>query len=334
MIQLLDCTLRDGTHVNSGAFGYEKIISIIKNLSESKMDFVEIGFLRNVHYDKNFPFYPKIEKAYEILDKIGKFSDVEYALMARADEYDLKNLSDCDGKIKYIRIAFYYDYLEKAIQFAKEVIAKGYKITLNLINTPGNDIKNLEKFIDNANEIMPNIVTIVDTFGVLYNEELNKIVNLYNLKLNSTIKLGLHVHENCSMGFSLAQNFIFILKGNRDIVVDGSLMGMGRIPGNLCIELISNYLNENYNKYYNLDKMLYLIDNIVKPIKEKLPWGYSPEYFLSAKYCVHRSYSEYLMKNNIMLEDIKILLSQIDSKYAEKFNKEYIKSLLETLQKI
>ena len=329
MIQLLDCTLRDGCHVNSGNFGHQNIIKITDSLTDANLDIVEIGFLRNINYNKDIPFYPKIESAYEILSNITKNSATEYALMARADEYDLKNLTDCDDRIKFIRVAFYYDYLEKAIKFAKEIKAKGYNITLNVINTPGNNNQDLMKMIDYANDIAPQIVTIVDTFGVLDNVELSGILKEYNSNLDSKIKIGLHVHENLALAFSLAKYFIDYIGNSRNIVVDGSLFGMGRIPGNLPMELIADYMNTKCNKQYKLANILGLIENIVKPIKDEIPWGYSPAYFLSAKYRVHRSYAEYLLRQDIGLRDIDILLSQIIHEHAEKFNKDYIISLIE-----
>ena len=329
MIQLLDCTLRDGCHVNSGDFGYDNIIKIADGLTNANLDIVEIGFLKNVDYKKDFPFYSQIEKAYDIISQIETKENVEYALMARADEYNINNLTECDGRIKYVRVAFYYDFLEKAILFAKEVKAKGYNITLNVINTPGNSVKDLMKMIDYANDISPNIVTIVDTFGVLDNIELSKILKEYHSNLDKKIKIGLHVHENLVLAFSLAKAFIDYIDDQRDIVIDGSLMGMGRIPGNLCVELIADYLNTKFEKHYKLENILELIDKIVTPIKNKISWGYSPAYFLSAKYRVHRSYSEHMLKLRIPLNKINEYLSQIDLEHAEKFNKDYINVLIE-----
>lgn len=329
MIQLLDCTLRDGCHVNSGDFGNENIIQIANGLTDADIDIVELGFLRNVEYDKNKPFYPTIEKVYEMLSKINTNENVEYALMVRADEYNLDNLTSCTGKIKYIRIAFYYDYLEEAIKFAKEVQSKGYKITLNLINTPGNTIDDLLKLINYANDILPEVVTIVDTFGVFEQNELLKLLKEYDSNLDKTIKIGLHVHENLALAFSLAKIFINSINPERNIIIDGSLMGMGRIPGNLCIELIADYLNVNYKKQYHLEELLIIIDRIISPIKNEISWGYSPAYFLSAKYRVHRSYSESLLRQNVPLDKINQILSQIDLSHSEKFDENYLKRLIE-----
>ena len=52
-ISILDCTLRDGGYVNNWDFGYDNIQKIISNLSDSKIDYIECGFLKDVDYDLN-----------------------------------------------------------------------------------------------------------------------------------------------------------------------------------------------------------------------------------------------------------------------------------------
>ena len=331
MIKLLDCTLRDGAHVNGGKFGHEHILRIADELTKSSLDYVELGFLKNVKYDPNISFYPVVEKAYDIMPENLMSGNTEYALMARADQYDFHDLSECNGKIKLIRIAFYQDALEKAVEFANEMKARGYKFTFNLINTPGSSKETLMNVVDRANALLPEILTIVDTFGVLQFEELSGILNFYDKNLNDKTAIGLHVHENLSLAFSLAQYFLSNVSKNRNVVIDGSLMGMGRIPGNLCIELIADYLNEHYGSNYQISNMMGLINDIIMPIKRDIPWGYASAYFLSAKYRVHRSYAEYLLGKGIPLPEIDKLFGQIDAVHALKFNKDLIESLLENI---
>jgi 4-hydroxy 2-oxovalerate aldolase len=327
-IQFLDCTLRDGAHVNGGDFGKEHILNIISSLSAAHADIVEIGFLKNVEYQEGITSYSRIEYANKILEEVPDSPGTKYAAMARADQYNIDNLSECNGKVTLIRVAFYYDYLEKAIEFARKVKAKGYDFTLNLINTPGNSLESLRKFVDYANEIEPYAVTLVDTFGVLDVDGMSRIADMYDANLKKSIRIGLHVHENMSSAFALAQRFLNTVGKNRNVIVDGSLMGMGRAPGNLCTELICNYLNENDSRDFVIPEILDSISKDIMPIKRNHKWGYSPEYFISAKYRVHRSYAEYLSDNDVNLKKIDKILSKIDREHALKFNREYLLHLM------
>lgn len=328
----MDCTLRDGAHVNDGNFGETHICNIIKGLTNAGADIVEIGFLKEVAYQRNVSSYPQIEQAYAMLDKagirIGADNRTKYAVMARADQYGLKGLTPCNGRIDIIRIAFYYDYYQKALNYARHVQSLGYKFTLNLINTPGNSLKELSDFARHANEIHPYIVTIVDTYGVLYLEDLEDIVSLYDSILHSDIKIGLHVHENLSMAFTLVQGFIKKLYGERDIVVDGSLMGIGRAPGNMCSELLTNYLNERYRKDYDLSLLMGLIEDDIRPIRRGKRWGYSPEFFISARHKVHRSYAETMYESGFSFPEIERIISHIGKEQGKKYDKVYLEELI------
>ena len=53
-IKILDCTLRDGAHVNKGLFGLKEIRNIIKNLVDAKIDIIEIGFLQDIVNNKDY----------------------------------------------------------------------------------------------------------------------------------------------------------------------------------------------------------------------------------------------------------------------------------------
>ena len=56
---------------------------------------------------------------------------------------------------------------------------------------------------------------------------------------------------------------------SRKLVIDSCLYGMGRGAGNLCTELITKYLNDNYSTQYKVLPLLKSIDKELKPIYEK-----------------------------------------------------------------
>lgn len=324
-ISFLDCTLRDGAHVVSGDFKYQRIINILNGLTSAKSDIIEFGFLKNVTYNSDKVYYPDIQNAIDILNSTESSANTPiYALMARADEYDYHLLPVCNNRIRLIRVAFYYDYLEGGIKFARKAMDKGYICSLNLINTPGSTMDELKTFIEQANTINPFAVSIVDTFGVLDIARLEQIVYLYDSTLNPMTRIGLHVHENMSLSFALAQHFLNIVDTNRDVIIDGSLMGIGRAPGNLCTELITEYLDTNYHKNIDIHTIIDTLDKEVRPLKDRFKWGYSPEFFLSAKHRVHRSYAEFLAEHGVSLSNIDTLLGMIPYDTGKKFNQTYI----------
>lgn len=323
-ITLLDCTLRDGGHLNSGVFGEQMIRRTISNLIESKVDIIEIGFLMEKQYDINTTRFKTIEDARRILPK--NRGNSRFSLMA--DYIDLNDLENCDGTIEFIRLSFKRQRLNWAIKTAEELKKKGYKCFLNPVNcNVYTDIEYLE-LIKRVNSIAPYGFSIVDTFGVLRKEDLSRLYYIVENNISEDICIGIHLHENLGLSFLLAQHFIEIHNPKRKINIDGSLLGMGREPGNLCIEQILDYMNEQYNCNYKLEPILDVISDYIQPLKEKKKWGYTIPYYLSAKYRIHRTYAEYLMKKwKLSTKDIMRILSKVEQDKAEYFDKEYIEKL-------
>ncbi len=52
-IKLLDCTLRDGGYINDWRFGEDEIPEMIEKLEQTKVDILELGFLKNEPYQKD-----------------------------------------------------------------------------------------------------------------------------------------------------------------------------------------------------------------------------------------------------------------------------------------
>ncbi|MEG0108805.1 MAG: 4-hydroxy-2-ketovalerate aldolase, partial [Lachnospiraceae bacterium] len=209
------------------------------------------------------------------------------------------------------------------------VTKKGYKFILNPVNVMGYTTEKLRELLTIINELQPFGVTIVDTFGSMQVADLERLYKIFEEVLNSNITIGLHLHENMSSSFLLAQHFLKIKKSERKVTIDGSLLGMGRIPGNLCIEMLMDYMNSTFQSNYQLEPILRTITKYIEPIKEKKAWGYSPAYYFTGKLCIHRSYAEFLLaKNDIDLGDILCILAMLENdSHKTSFSKEYAQQL-------
>ena len=61
----------------------------------------------------------------------------------------------------------------------------------------------------------------------------------------------------------------------RRLILDVSVMGMGRGAGNLNGELMVSHMNEYFGKDYVLKPLLRIIDEILNVFYKKRYWGYS-----------------------------------------------------------
>lgn len=322
-LKLLDCTLRDGGYVNDWKWGFSCARAIILALTRANIDVVEVGFLRNVgEYVKDVTVCDRIEELNRLLP--GEYGNTMYSAMAMRSNYDITKLSPYSGKgIEMIRITAHDYDIEEGMDFAREVKEKGYKLSINPINIMGYSDEQILWIIDQVNAIKPYQFSIVDTFGSMKRRDLDRIVNLVDNNLDRGIRVALHLHENMALSCCLAQRFAdFHLK--RPVAIDGSLMGMGRIPGNLPIELIADYLNDYRDTAYDIDYIMDAIQDYIAPIKGKTEWGYTPAYFLSARYNLHRNYAEYyLRKGDLTNRDINHILSDFSKDKMTVFDQGY-----------
>jgi 4-hydroxy 2-oxovalerate aldolase len=323
--KLLDCTLRDGGYVNDFKFGEENIYKIVNGLSSSNIDIIELGFLKDGDHSLNQTLFNSISEAEKYINNTNQ----EFCLMIRPDWYDISKLEKCNGKINYLRFAFHYEDLHLTLTQAKIAREHGYEIFFNPVNVLSYSNYELKELLFTLNQFKPKGIYIVDTFGSILPSDLQDIFSVFDNELDKDIALGLHLHENLSISLALAINFIDLVKESRPAYIDSSILGMGRIPGNLCTELIMNYLNLKQIGNYNLKEIYELIDNPISDIKKSIPWGYMPAYAITAFNKMHRSYAEYLMeKPNLTLKDIDIILNKIESnKDQENFNETVIEKL-------
>lgn len=325
-IRLLDCTLRDGGYINGWRFGEKTIRKIISDLVNAGTDLIEIGFLRNCTYQRDRTLFNSVSEIRQILPE--EHPGTGFAVMALHDQYDVRKLEENDGTVSAVRVTFHDYDADEGLNFCRRVMEKGYPLFVNPINIMGYEDRELLRLLEKVNRLKPYGFSIVDTFGSMTKKELVRIYSLCENNLEEGITLGLHLHENMAQSFLLAQTFLEMRAQERSCVVDASLNGMGRVPGNLCMELIMDCLNRNYSKNYDIDPVLDAIEKYITPVKKKESWGYMAEYFLSAKFNVHRNYAEYLLAEGCFTaKDMHRILQAIPREKKSAYDENYIAAL-------
>lgn len=320
-IKILDCTLRDGGYLINWEFGEKKIQSILENLILSGIDFIECGFLKEQNYNSDKTFFDSILR----LEKYAK-SEQNYTLMVNFGEYNIKNFSTCKNKNIKIRVAFKKDNQQEALVYIRQLKNLGWDVFANPMSTNTYSKDELLALIIELNSIKPYGVSIVDTLGNMYENEVIDFFDFIDNNLLPEISIGVHFHNSMQLSFANAKA---VLKRviSRPVIIDSCLYGMGRGAGNLCTELITKYLNDNYNGKYKISPILKSIDLDLKPIYQNTPWGYSTPYYIAALHGCHPNYAGYLVKKQCSDEEIDRILSQIPNDKKTTFNQCLIEDL-------
>lgn len=296
-IRLLDCTLRDGAYIVDARFGSPAITGLIKKSEEANIEVIECGWLKNQPHEEGTSFFhvPDDIRRYITEKKRG----VTYAVMIDWDRYDLSQLPEYDGRsVDAIRVVFPHGRHREGMSVGRAIMEKGYKVFFQAANTLAYSDDELKDLAEEANRIAPVCLSVVDTFGAMYSEDLDRIIRVLHNELAPGIGLGFHSHNNQQLSFALTMHFVESLKGKRSVTVDASLCGMGRGAGNATTELVASYLNRKHRCGYDMNAIMDAIDVYMEYFREHYSWGYSTPYFIAGMYCCHVNNIAYLLKNH------------------------------------
>ena len=327
-LKLLDCTLRDGGYVNDWEFGHDNIVSIFERLVDANVDIIEVGLIDDrCSFDMNKSIMPdtgSVEKIYGLLDRKQSMvvGMIDYGTCA------LKQIQPCsESYLDGIRVIFKKHLRKEAIQYCAELIKLGYKTFVQLVSVTSYSDEEMLDLIRMANEIKPYAVSMVDTYGLMHQNNLKHYYELLDNHLDQAIALGYHAHNNFQMGYA---NCIELLssKTDRTLVVDGSIYGMGKSAGNAPIELIAMHMNACHGRNYHISQLLEAIDANISNFYRPATWGYNMFYYLAAFNDCHPNYVAYLMdKRTLSVKSINEILGQLEGEARLLYDKDYIEQL-------
>lgn len=328
-ISLLDCTLRDGGYVNDWKFGYANLVSIFERLVDSKVDMIEVGFLDERRpFDVDRSIFPDTESADKLFGTLDK-KDTIVVGMIDFGTCGIENLAPCsDTFLDGIRVIFKKGKMYPAMEFCRKVKALGYKVFAQLVSVTSYSDAELLELVDLVNDVKPYCVSMVDTYGLMDEDSLLHLYQILDDNVLPEIRIGFHAHNNFQLAYS---NVLAFLKhhGKHDVVVDGTLYGMGKSAGNDPIELVAMTLNEKYGASYRIAPMLEAISESVMDFYRQAPWGYKTFFYLCAKNRCHPNYlTDYIKEENLSVSMLDKLLATIEPEdkkllYDKKVSDDY-----------
>ena len=329
-LKILDCTLRDGGYINNWQFGEGNIRSICKRLALAGTDIIEMGFLTNNVLGKDYSLYHGTEELDRLAPECTKGTRIAAMIALGEKEMDPVSLPPaCETRLDIVRLTFHNEEseIERAMRYARCLMDKGYDVCMQPVGTTSYTSIELLQLIDRINTLDPFAFYLVDTLGMLYKHDLLKMIYLIDSNLNKNIAIGFHSHNNLQTSFSNVQE-ILAFQSQRQFIVDGSVFGMGRGAGNLCTEIIMDFINKAYEDKYDMLPLLEIIDESLSSIYAVNPWGYSAAYFLSAAKSCHPNYASYLLsKQTIQATQIGAILDKIPQDERAVFNRDVIDRL-------
>lgn len=333
-IKILDCTLRDGGYVNEWAFGVDNAKGITELVSKSGVEFVEVGFI-GPHEDKEgvvrFSSMQELIKVFGGVNRESKLSAMTYAEGYTVDNFPERS----ENTVEMIRVIFWKRNLNEGVEYCRKLVEKGYEVGVQLARTEQYDLSEIGDIVKMFNDVHPYAVYLVDSFGTFNREKMLSYGEIYDKNLAKDIRFGFHAHNNMQQAFTNAVTFCE--QGyDHDLILDASVLGIGRGAGNLNLELFMNYLNgKGYS--FSLDPICKATSRYVNPIKDKIKkseiWGYSYPYFLAATNGRNHAFVNYLLDQKVSIEKMsKIFEKMREEETGIRFDKELADRLIAEIQ--
>ena len=325
-IKILDCSIRDGGHLNKWHFDPLCVKASYFAALKSGIDYFEIGY--------------RCPSTIAVLGDFGYCTDAflfslfnasdkcKLTIMIDAGKSDCSLFSACTPEntpVKAVRVAAYPYELEKAIMLIEDLRAKGYEVFLNLMasseltetefailrNWPGKDILEAICFADSFGAFIPT--------DIPYHVE-----TLRNLGFS---RIGFHPHNNLQMAF--ANTLRAIEEGVT--IVDASIFGMGRGSGNLPIEVLVGYLEKQGNSSYNTVPYLEVIERFYLDMFSELNWGYKIQSLMGGLKNIHPYYIDDLFRRkSYTVDEIWNALDLIKERCPISYSVEKLNEALES----
>lgn len=265
MVELLDCTLRDGSNIVGAGFSKEITLRIIESLIESGIKVIEMGHSSGLggnnsgkklapltdeeYIETAAPFFSKAE--------IGMFCQPKWATKEGV-------LFAAKKKLGFLRVGINAGDSVTAADLIKEIRDSGMKARTSLMKAY---VLSPEELAEEAHSLEiagANAVTIMDSAGYMLPEDAARYVKV--LKSAVSISVGFHGHNN--LGLSVA-NGLAAWRAGADSI-DCGVMGMARSVGNIPTEALLAVLHRfGEGMEYDLHTLLAQIDKIIAPLVEE-----------------------------------------------------------------
>lgn len=332
-IQITDCSLRDGGYIGDKNFSKDFIDGIMSGLTRSGINLIETGFLQKNVTGDTLVYGNSMEVKRNIPPE---HFNSEFVGFCDNSRYDIEHLDECKGdSFTTIKISFAKHEWSEALEFCKNAKEKGYKVFIQPMDAMSYSREEREKMIVEINEIMPEAFAIVDTFGTMYLSDLQEIFRQINESLDKRIKIALHTHNNLGIANALVEELINLcVEADRDVVVDGSLLGMARGAGNASTEAIAAFVNAKFGGNYDLGVLIETIEKYIVPVKQKKEWGYDVPMFICGIEGAHVDNIEHLKSTtNLEFSDMYKVISILTPEQRKRYGSNYSKTDFSQLDK-
>jgi len=287
-LKVLDCTVRDGGLINAHQFSDEFVRAVYDTCIEAGVDTMEIGYKNSERLFPKDSFGPwrhcdEQDMRRVVGDHDAASTGLTLAAMADAGKSDWKTAIGPakDSVLGMIRVAFYAHQVSEAVDMIQHASEQGYETMANLMAVSNITEEEIATVLEAITPSPASTMVIVDSFGHLYREQIDRLYRKYANAMKGTGKeIGIHAHNNMQLAFANTIEAI-VLGSNR---ADATMAGLGRGAGNCPMELLLGFLR---NPKFNLRPVIELLQKFMPEIRKTVEWGPLIPYNITGQLNLH-----------------------------------------------
>lgn len=287
-LKVLDCTVRDGGLINDHQFTDDFVRAVYDTCLAAGIDTMEIGYKNSERLFPRDQFGAWRHCREDDIRRVLGEHDTEgtgltLSAMADAGKSDWKTAIEpaANSVLGMIRVAFYAHQVSEATDMIQYASEQGYQTMANLMAVSHITEQEIDTVLEAIAPTPASTMVIVDSFGHLYPEQVNRLYRKYAGAMEGTGKqIGIHAHNNMQLAFANTIEAI-VLGSNR---ADATMAGLGRGAGNCPMELLLGFLR---NPKFKLRPVIRLLQDHIPGIRETVEWGPLVPYNITGQLNLH-----------------------------------------------
>ena len=264
-INIVDTTLRDGSHAMAHSYSPEQVKAIASGLDETGVEIIEISHgdgIAGSSFNYGFEKYDELELIRTAAENVHKAKLGILLLPGIGTIEDLKKAREVGAQV--VRVATHCTEADISIQHLKAarelgMMPIGFLMMVHMAS-PKTLLEQAKIMEDSGAEY----INLADSSGYLTEDGVRRIVS--NLVENLSIPVGFHSHNN--LGLSVANSYAAVKEGAS--YIDGTMRGLGAGAGNCQLEVFCALMQrEGINTGVDIYKMMDVAQDIVEPIMHR-----------------------------------------------------------------
>jgi len=262
-VNILDCTLRDGSYIIDYQFTIEDTYMISLGLERAGFRLIEVGHgtgLGSSRAGKGRACATD-EEYLQAARAALRGSDAKFGMFFIPGIGKMEELQmAADYGMNFVRIGTNITEIEQAKPYIEKAKALGLMVSSNLMKSYAVSADEFIRRAKLADEFGADVITIVDSAGGMLPDDVRE----YVLRLSDATdkQVGFHGHNNLQLAII---NTLEAIKAGAT-VVDSSLQGMGRSAGNAQTEVLVMVLAKlGYHTGIDLFKTMDIGKRLIRP---------------------------------------------------------------------